>query len=518
MCNKLFKRIIYIFCGLCVIAFSALGYLRQTCIHNISISSQGVVSLQGIYVDDELKKIDEFINGPSEWNYDAVTNTYTSIENATLKLRIEGEKVDFVFGVGNNAGSVIITEKFRNTVWDLNSYSGDSGYERIEYVSKRCPDVLKKYTTDQFAVLILVIMALGMLTILIINKEKTKINTNLNGFIEFERFIFCLLVMLHHYGGMSPAGYLGVDFFFILSGFLLMKNYERENGNRISSVDSAWKYTISRYFRIIPHFVFTYILSIIILFVLGYNAPIGSYFVNGLWELLMLSGFGIPINLVIGPGWYCSSLLIAGFIVYLLLCYNKNLFIKFVTPVSAMLVFSWLWNSFGNINRWTQYDSFISTGTLRGFVEIGIGCLCFCVCKYIKEKYINNKYFSFWVPVIQILALSFVLFIILRKGSSYYDFFCVIIFAISIILAFTEIGWLNKVCNNFLFRFLGKISMSVFLNHVLFTMINWRALFNVDWYKGTLIYVIAVLCFSTISTIFVDYINNMIRKRGKIEN
>ncbi len=48
---------------------------------------------------------------------------------------------------------------------------------------------------------------------------------NLN--IDIFRMIFALVVVLHHYFPKTWCGYFAVDFFFILSGFFLMKSYNK---------------------------------------------------------------------------------------------------------------------------------------------------------------------------------------------------------------------------------------------------------------------------------------------------
>lgn len=58
-----------------------------------------------------------------------------------------------------------------------------------------------------------------------------------NGAIEFYRFLFSMIIGLLHFRGYGKlpkntafnGGYLGVEFFFIVSGYFLMKQYEKES-------------------------------------------------------------------------------------------------------------------------------------------------------------------------------------------------------------------------------------------------------------------------------------------------
>lgn len=52
-----------------------------------------------------------------------------------------------------------------------------------------------------------------------------------NGMIDFMRFVFCILIVLEHselFRGRMLAGYIGVEFFFIVSGWLLMQHIEQK--------------------------------------------------------------------------------------------------------------------------------------------------------------------------------------------------------------------------------------------------------------------------------------------------
>ena len=62
-----------------------------------------------------------------------------------------------------------------------------------------------------------------------------------NGLLELYRFVFALWVMYHHGFFFWPKstyffnGYIAVEFFFILSGFFMIKAFEKEKDN------SFWK-------------------------------------------------------------------------------------------------------------------------------------------------------------------------------------------------------------------------------------------------------------------------------------
>lgn len=66
-----------------------------------------------------------------------------------------------------------------------------------------------------------------------------------NGIIDFMRFVFCILIVLDHatlFRGRMVAGYIGVEFFFIVSGWLLMKHIEHKFINGGGETKFSWRY------------------------------------------------------------------------------------------------------------------------------------------------------------------------------------------------------------------------------------------------------------------------------------
>ncbi|WP_333312645.1 MULTISPECIES: acyltransferase family protein [unclassified Microcoleus] len=121
--------------------------------------------------------------------------------------------------------------------------------------------------------------------------------------IDFLRFFAAVMVMLHHYSfrgyaadGMSTMpypllapvakyGYLGVQLFFLISGFVILMT---------ASTGSLKKFIVSRFARLYPAFWVCCTVTFVTITTIGgkyYSASIGQYFIN----MTMLSGFiGVP--------------------------------------------------------------------------------------------------------------------------------------------------------------------------------------------------------------------------------
>ncbi len=142
--------------------------------------------------------------------------------------------------------------------------------------------------------------------------------------IEAARFVLALSVVLFHWNGSLPNGYLAVDLFFIISGFVIGQRYEAALRAGASTVDFA----ISRVIRLYP----LYLVSIAAGLLSASLEPLvtadWSYSLSGLsWRALFLlpvldtsaRPLGIqsfPLNTPVWSLW-CEVL---ASLVFLLLC------------------------------------------------------------------------------------------------------------------------------------------------------------------------------------------------------
>ena len=109
-----------------------------------------------------------------------------------------------------------------------------------------------------------------------------------NNAVECFRVFFTMIIVLHHGGTFLKTrlvthGYIAVEFFFILSGYLLVTTFLRESSH------SCWKYLWKRYARLYPE----YIMAAIVM--LAFSCLSTDRFVveKAIPELLMLQNIGV---------------------------------------------------------------------------------------------------------------------------------------------------------------------------------------------------------------------------------
>ena len=91
------------------------------------------------------------------------------------------------------------------------------------------------------------------------DRKKTEIRKIKNGYIELCRFLFCVMIVIHHNarefetGTILPSGFVAVEFFFFISGAMAMKHVMGEKEEIPQKMRYAVDYTLKKMKRIFPY-------------------------------------------------------------------------------------------------------------------------------------------------------------------------------------------------------------------------------------------------------------------------
>ena len=144
-----------------------------------------------------------------------------------------------------------------------------------------------------------------------------------NSLIELMRFLFALWVLYYHSyipykNSFFDQGFLAVEFFFVLSGFYLVRSIDKYNS--LPAKKGLWEFLKHRFLAIAPAFVINEI------FVLYYSFAIDPS----------------PINFLFGFLWYIRDLFIAMAGIFILRRYVKkeHAFYALLTLLSLVALFA----------------------------------------------------------------------------------------------------------------------------------------------------------------------------------
>ncbi len=296
------------------------------------------------------------------------------------------------------------------------------------------------------------------------------------GEIELFRFVFCVLILLRHSEYLLgewfpvPGGSFGVEFFFLVSGYLMMATVHKKTNQPIHSLgletgQFIWKKLSAIY------------LDIIVAFVIGLVfqccakrlafAEVMDLLGDSVFELLMIERIGIGQIRVNSVIWYVQSMLLCMALLYPLLRKYTDLMKRLICPMAALLIMGWLWQTYGNFRTPSLWVGFTYKGNLRAMAELCLGVASFPIVQWLRSRVLVNwmrvaltvvKWFC-WCSVIAYMCY----------GSTGYDALFCMLFALAIILAFSgqcaDCGWYQ---NKFV-MWLGKVSLPLYLNHIYFS-------------------------------------------------
>jgi len=251
---------------------------------------------------------------------------------------------------------------------------------------------------------------------------------------------------------------LGVEFFFLVSGYYLAQNAQRRNTN---VANATVHYVFDKIRSIIP----TYLVSLFVLCgALIINKRIGVY--SLFIELLkvpfnffrFLTGAGSNI-LYIAPEWYLSVWIGVSVLLYpLLICRYRNIF-KYGMYVLCVIGFSYNYVTFGMISNNDAY-TVIRPELIRGFSEMVIGIAVYDIHRMIisNGKKARNNIFLTCVKYICCMIFMLNAF---RYGEASDDIFA---FGYLVLAFFLSVsGFSYNILSNKYTSYAAKFSVALYL-------------------------------------------------------
>ncbi len=339
-----------------------------------------------------------------------------------------------------------------------------------------------------------------------------------NGTIDFFKFIFAIVIVFYHCAqffhlktsALVVCGYLAVEFYFIVSGWLLMKRAESEKEENV--FNATLKMTGKKYASFFIPLLIAVITS------LGfrlYNTHLSAKDVfytivlssSDLFLLQMAKFQGVWTTEV---SWYLSALLIISFLIYPILVKRKDLFCKYLAPLFVLFIYGLFSATWGTVDGPAYEVGRVYKGVLRALAGLSLGCIAYCITQKInsatENSLLTNKAFLGTVEVITLFgALAFML---LYRHANTMDYFIILALTFGVAIAFSEKSCLNKIFRGKVFSTLGVYSLSLYLNHLYISSQIPRFFPNLHQNKQMLIY----LGLITVVSLFNFFLTLLLRK------
>lgn len=275
--------------------------------------------------------------------------------------------------------------------------------------------------------------------------------------------------------------YTFVDFFFVLSGFVIAYNY-----NNIETKAQFSKYLKKRFARLFPLLFFSTTLFLFYViakeFSLSNSLIPSSHF--GISEQLgyghiieryldtLLFTNSTPIlgnsNGINSPTWSISAEMISYFVFGLVMLWSKP---KLKGLILSVIIITGAAFCVAQEN----YFNTGGTGFLRGLIAFNFG---FFVWHLSKKNWSVPNWVEFVLPIVLVLLL-YQLHELKGPPKEMFGLFTLpIFFSVFILLFLKSNGPISRILNGPKCRFLGEVSYSVYLNHLLFVTLVPKVLFK----------------------------------------
>ena len=289
----------------------------------------------------------------------------------------------------------------------------------------------------------------------------------MNQIIAFNglRFFTALSIVLFHIGFefripnyLFAQGRLGVEIFFILSGFLLAVTYEKSTypNSRLTSGQLCKNYFFHRFLRLWPEYIFALLISMLLLGLFG-KIKIQPFF---------LSALMIPCYPTVSPIftalWFIPILFVCSCLLFNLLAFTKDRAKTILFPTIALLCLFFL------LNDNFRFMSRNPNGSIRGLLGLITGIYTYWGCLILKNSKIS------WRPqfvtltlligeIVSVIGLGYLLVFQRNYEIKMFNIYFYISFLIGLLYFHKE--KLLKFLSWRIWTPFAKISYSLYLTH-----------------------------------------------------
>lgn len=350
-----------------------------------------------------------------------------------------------------------------------------------------------------------------------------------NGKIELLRFMFSIGVLCFHIqkylpGEISlkngihfdffPHGAIGVEFFFVVSGFLMASSvfYASQEKKQIPLGIGTVLFIKNKFVSLLPMrlIVFSLLFTInVFLNSWSFSTIITKLISNipGLF-LLHMSGFGnIYINHI---EWYLSVMIIGMFVIYPLLRRNYDVFSKIVAPLIAFFILGYMYKTYGRLTGVASWEGLYYRSMLRGIAELCVGVVAFEVCLSVK-KLDFNTFQKFLFTCFEFICWTTAFTMIMLTLPREYEFYMLIAIAAGTVCSFSGQSYCSDLFNNKVCFYLGKLSLPIYLCQLIPIALVPNYLSNLSMIQQMAI----TFIFTIILSIALFHLTNAISKRRK---
>lgn len=313
-----------------------------------------------------------------------------------------------------------------------------------------------------------------------------KKKTSRNGKIEFYRFIFSMYVLFFHIGkyiikpeyedgalfSFFAKGGMGVEFFFIVTGFLMAKSVYKirqadpSNANIFKSSEGLG-FLRRKYFSILPQHIVAFAITFVAYVLLKDLTLVGAIKkgIDSLPAFFLMQMNGMVFTSPNHVTWYLSVMFVGIAIVYPFLKKYYETFTRYVAPIASLIVFGWLIHETKKLTGVETWVGIGYKGMLRGIFEIALGTSAFELSRFLSEKDFSFKQ-KLLLTLAEYACFGITSLYIVSQLNYKYEIYIVVLLFVMVSVCFSGKTIDGKLFNNRVMAFLGKFTLPIYLSQL----------------------------------------------------
>ncbi len=307
-----------------------------------------------------------------------------------------------------------------------------------------------------------------------------------NGKIEFYRFVFCIFVLLFHAQkefigepeyvnaslGLFPHGSIGVEFFFLVSGFFLARSaFSRRKVlgseplfSRAGSADTI-RFMMRKYLRIFPEHMVAFLLIALWHIICTRMSPGATVFflLRSVFSFFLVQMSGLLQQNVFPIEWYLSCMLIAMAVIYPLCRRFYYGFTRVAAPLASLMIYGYLCHKTASLTNVLTWMGFAYKSLFRAFAGIMLGTVAFEAARILSARKLSRGSRRL-LHAAEILAFILTVLFSLTRLPKIYEFQAACTLFLLMVCAGSETYKSAAFFDSHLVSRLGALSYAVYLS------------------------------------------------------
>lgn len=295
-----------------------------------------------------------------------------------------------------------------------------------------------------------------------------------NGMIDLMRFILtCSVVMIHLITGYLKerigflrGGTIAVEFFFVLSGFLLAASADRANKDQ-PLWQATWKTMKGKVCGIWPVWIVALGARMVTKIITG-NMGLGKIRLmveESTSGYLMLTQLGLIDNAAIKFSWYIPVMLLCSLALYPVLFRKRKEFTYTLAPLVTIFGLTYMFKATGSLFTRNVWIGFTWSATVRGLCEMCLGVIAYEASAWMKNRFSGKltKTGRTLFTVLELGILAYPMYYIITRLRVEVQLGILLGFAAFIAVCFANLSWTGEVIKGRFWGWLGKFSLALYL-------------------------------------------------------